>query len=353
MAKRVKDCLCEIGRPSIASAAPETYAALGHPPGQNPARNDTVTPAARVLWDAAALAVEDTGLPTQSIGNAAQAVADVDWPLNDSQRNAVTHCLSHRLSIVWGPPGTGKTTTAASLVAARVLAALELGQNTRILVTAPTYTAWEKLFGEVLELLEKLNITGLSGYRIYAPTHVDRAPLPESSNNVQDVEVRPHDADFRTFWQELKTPATIVLAGAVAQQCYRIAHVGNDTAMAELFDFMVIDESSQLDVGRSLFPLCLLAAGAELALFGDHLQMPPVIATQPPRGAEWLVGSVQSYLIRRHGLTLQNLLINYRSAGAFVEFGKRIGSSQKNARRTADFCVSSVSHPPCPPPATL
>jgi hypothetical protein len=37
------------------------------------------------------------------------------------------------------------------------------------------------------------------------------------------------------------------------------------------------------------------------------------------------VGSIQNYLLNRHGLTLQNLLINYRSAAAFVEFGRRIG----------------------------
>jgi hypothetical protein len=254
-----------------------------------------------------------------------KSVADADWPLNDSQRDAVTYCLSHRLSIVWGPPGTGKTTTAASLVAARILAAQELGQTPRILVTGPTYTAWEKLFAEVLELLELVNVTGVSGYRVYAPTHTDRPPLPASNNTIQDVEVRKNDADFQAFWEELEAPATIILVGTVAHQCYRIADVGGQSAMAGVFDHMVIDESSQLDVGKSLFPLCLLSENAELALFGDRLQMPPVIATQPPRGAEWLVGSIQNYLIRRHGLSLQNLLINYRSADAFVEFGKRIG----------------------------
>jgi superfamily I DNA and/or RNA helicase len=62
-----------------------------------------------------------------------------------------------------------------------------------------------------------------------------------------------------------------------------------------------------------------------VALFGDHLQMPPVAATQPPSNAEWLAGSIQEYLRRRFKLPLQELLINYRSAASFVEFGKRIG----------------------------
>jgi hypothetical protein len=86
-----------------------------------------------------------------------------------------------------------------------------------------------------------------------------------------------------------------------------------------------MDESSQVDVGKALFPLCLLAADGQTVLLGDHLQMPPIIATQPPRGAEWLVGSIQEYLRSRYQFPLQELLINYRSAAAFVEFGKRIG----------------------------
>ena len=97
MADRVKDCLRAIGRPPISSAAPATYAALGHVPATNPPRNDAETPVARILWDAPALAVEDTGLTQEQIGAAVQSIAQADWPLNESQRDAVVHCLGHRL----------------------------------------------------------------------------------------------------------------------------------------------------------------------------------------------------------------------------------------------------------------
>lgn len=325
MADRVKDCLRAIGRPPISSAAPVTYAALGHVPATNPPRNDAETPVARILWDAPALAVEDTGLSQQQIASAVQSIAQADWPLNDSQRDAVVHCLGHRLALVWGPPGTGKTTTAASLIVARIVVAIASGEKIRVLITGPTYTAWEKLFGEVLQLLEKVGVTGISGFRVYSSTHPDRTALATAANIVQDVETKRNDPDFQSFWQELQNPASIVLVGAVAHQCYRIAKLGNGTAIAKVFDHVVIDESSQLDVGKSLFPLCLLADDSEITLFGDHLQMPPVVITQPPRNAEWLVGSIQNYLLHRHSLSLQNLLINYRSAGEFVDFGKRIG----------------------------
>jgi hypothetical protein len=325
MADRVRDCLRAIGRPAIAAAAPPTYAALGHVPGQNPPRNDAVTPVSRILWDAPALAVEDTGLTDDTIQAAVQAVAATAWPLNQFQEAAIVHCLSHRLSIVWGPPGTGKTTTAAALVAARILAAIEMGRNIRILVTGPTYTACEKLYGEILQLLERLQVTGLACYRLYSSTHSDRAPLPATSNYVQDIEAGSLDPGFQTLWGELQNPTTIVLAGTVVHQCYRIGMQGPQSALFPLFDVVVMDESSQVDVGKALFPLCLLAADGQTVLLGDHLQMPPVIATQPPRGAEWLVGSIQEYLRSRYQFPLQELLINYRSAAAFVEFGKRIG----------------------------
>lgn len=327
MAERVKDCLRAIGRPPISAAAPATYAALGHLPGHNPPRNDAITPVSRVLWDATALGVEDTGLADALIQSSVQAVAATGWPLNASQEAAIVHCLSHRLSIVWGPPGTGKTTTAAALVMARVLAAREANQNIRILITGPTYTAWEKLFGEILTLLELTHVAGLACYRVYSSYHLERAPLPPTNNNVQDIEARAQDAGFQSLWGELQNQNStrIVLVGAVAHQCYRIANQGANAALARLFDVIIIDESSQLDVGKALFPLALLAPDAETALFGDHLQMPPVIATEPPRNAEWLVGSIQEYLRSRYQFPLQELLINYRSAASFVEFGKRIG----------------------------
>jgi hypothetical protein len=149
--------------------------------------------------------------------------------------------------------------------------------------------------------------------------------LPATSNNVQDIEARSLDPGFQTLWGELQNPTTIVLAGTVVHQCYRIGMQGTQSPLFPLFDVVVMDESSQVDVGKALFPLCLLATDGETVFLGDHLQMPPVIATQPPRGAEWLVGSIQEYLRSRYQFPLQELLINYRSAAAFVEFGKRIG----------------------------
>ncbi|MBL0869722.1 MAG: AAA family ATPase [Phycisphaerales bacterium] len=350
MADRVRACLLAIGRPPIAAAAPATYQALGHAPGVNQPGNDAITTAARVLWDAAALAVEATTSSTDQITTALDAVINANWPCNQSQQDAIRHCLAKRLSIVWGPPGTGKTTTAAALLAARILIAQAAGQPLRLLVTGPTYTAWEKLFADTLTLLAQLNVANVTCFRVYSSSHPYHAPLPDGVLPVTDVLASSLDTDFQTLVQQLDAPQGVVLVGAVAHQCYRIADQAHGAATYQAFDFAAIDESSQLDLGKSLFPLCLLSDAAEVVFLGDHLQMPPIVLTQPPSGAEWLVGSIQTYLIHRHGCPRQPLLTNYRSAQPFIDFGKRIGYPPGLTAHSADLALHFPNLPAGQPP---
>ncbi|MCK6486603.1 MAG: DEAD/DEAH box helicase [Phycisphaerae bacterium] len=351
MADRVRACLLAIGRPPIAAAAPATYQALGHAPGVNPPANDAITTASRVLWDAAALAVEPTTSSTAQIATSLTAVMNVNWPCNPSQQAAIQHCLTKRLSIVWGPPGTGKTTTAAALLAARILIAQAAQQPLRLLVTGPTYTAWEKLFADTLTLLAQLNVTNVTCFRVYSASHQHHAPLPQGVLPVTDVPASANDADFQTLIQHLDAPQGVVLVGAVAHQCYRIADQAHGSSLYEAFDFAAVDESSQLDLGKALFPLCLLTDAAEVVFLGDHLQMPPIVLTQPPSGAEWLVGSIQTYLIHRHNCPRQPLLTNYRSAQPFIEFGKRIGYPTGLSAHSPDLALHFPNLPQVQPPA--
>lgn len=351
MADRVRACLLAIGRPPIAAAAPATYQALGHAPGVNPPGNDAITTASRVLWDAAALAVEPTTSSTAQIATALAAVMNVNWPCNPSQQAAIQHCLAKRLSIVWGPPGTGKTTTAAALLAARILIAQAAQQPLRLLVTGPTYTAWEKLLADTLTLLAQLNVTNVTCFRVYSASHQHHAPLPQGVLPVTDVPASANDADFQTLVQHLDAPQGVVLVGAVAHQCYRIADQAHGSALYEAFDFAAVDESSQLDLGKALFPLCLLTDAADVVFLGDHLQMPPIVLTQPPSGAEWLVGSIQTYLIHRHNCPRQPLLTNYRSAQPFIEFGKCIGYPTGLSAHSPDLALHFPNLPQVQPPA--
>src|SRR5690606_29755345 len=51
-------------------------------------------------------------LPSQRLATTA---VELDHALNETQRAAVQQALDSQLTILWGPPGTGKTTTLAEL----------------------------------------------------------------------------------------------------------------------------------------------------------------------------------------------------------------------------------------------
>ncbi|MCA9793234.1 MAG: DNA2/NAM7 family helicase, partial [Candidatus Eremiobacteraeota bacterium] len=71
-------------------------------------------------------------------------VADLDEPtLNAAQKQAVEHGVNHQLSFLWGPPGTGKTTTLARLIT-RILE-----QERRILVVSNTNTAIDQVLAHL------------------------------------------------------------------------------------------------------------------------------------------------------------------------------------------------------------
>ena len=67
--------------------------------------------------------------------------------LNRSQNRAVAMSLSRQLSCLWGPPGTGKTTTIVALL--RML--LLQDSQRRVLVTAPTHNAVDNVLRQYVK----------------------------------------------------------------------------------------------------------------------------------------------------------------------------------------------------------
>ena len=106
-----------------------------------------------------------------------------------------------------------------------------------------------------------------------------------------------------------------------------VARLGESVSpvLEELFDLVVLDESSQVPVTLALRPLAGLRTDGQVVIAGDHLQMPPINDLEPPLGAEHLVSSIQTYLIKRFEVPRQELLINYRSNQDLVEYAKTLG----------------------------
>jgi signal recognition particle GTPase len=63
---------------------------------------------------------KNKNLGSESIGNNEIRYSQTEIYLNDAQKKAIEASFSSKLSIIWGPPGTGKTTTIAKAIEAHL-----------------------------------------------------------------------------------------------------------------------------------------------------------------------------------------------------------------------------------------
>lgn len=261
--------------------------------------------------------------------------------LNASQEAAVRNILSsNAISIIHGPPGTGKTTTVVAAV--KRLCARE---NT-VLVTAPSNTAADLL-------TERLAAQGLNVVRIGNVSRVDEAVLshtldallaahPESKNirkvKLQAAEYRRQTRKHkRTFTGEdrrerdhLKHQARELEAWAntledrlleeilSSAQAITCTLVGAAHPVLERYHFRtcVIDEAAQALEPAAWIPITKCS---RVVLAGDPFQLPPTVKSQ-----EAARGGLSRTLIERCidllPDTVSLLTVQYRMHQAIMGF---------------------------------
>jgi DNA replication ATP-dependent helicase Dna2 len=115
-----------------------------------------------------------------------------------------------------------------------------------------------------------------------------------------------------------------IIVGATPEQIHNLL-MCNDSAQEDLFDFILIDEASQMDVAHAILPLCSLAIGGCVILAGDPKQLPPIHQAAAPLNLEDLVGSVYAFVEATHQIPSVMLEENYRSNQTLVEFSHNAG----------------------------
>jgi len=188
-------------------------------------------------------------------GPSAMPEAAVPSGFTESQKEAYRHILGNRLTLVWGPPGTGKT----HFLAHAMLGLVSSSEGpVRIAVSALTHAAIENL------LFELQNAAGSSMTLRLTVGKLDRTTTPRGRN----LQVLSRDV----LTAATRVPERFVLGGTALAFHKHKAYLPS-------FDMLVLDEASQITFGELSLLLPLLKTGGKLIFAGDDLQLPPISRT--------------------------------------------------------------------------
>lgn len=351
------EILKEIGHPACAVTSKEALLAMGKPAAkklQNGTGPDT--PIARVLWQAETLAKTKVRSDAEAKAIRAFATTANSRTLNDSQQDAAETCALNQLSVIWGPPGTGKTDTLVALLHAMVR---EAGKK-KILIAGPNYRTVEELSGRLLGNLSNDTKCSADVFWVYSRSREPKQlPDPLPHLHIRSVRLEEGSAEVGELAKSLGDPNRTTIVSTTAHAVTKIKEtvLGAQDYIMPLFNVVVLDESSQIDVALALHPLTALAPKGQLIIAGDHLQMPPIHSLEPPAGAEYMVGSIQKYLLERFKIPRRELLVNYRSNQDLVDYAKTLGypsklraeNKVKQLRLIGDMNTVVASMPPALP----
>ena len=260
--------------------------------------------------------------------------------LNEPQRTAVERTQGAAHHLVWGPPGTGKTTTLGAAILAHRLAHPER----RIIVLAHTNVALDNAIRAIWRGFEKLGRGGLAAFHDQVGLHrIGRAQsddVLDISDGFQD-RLLERDTDASQLVAELETALGVSKRGSIRSRAGQLLHrvrvweeeghcprevtraaksLEQRLVQLELdclrqcsvlcctasqldlrrellrglrWDVAFLDEASTVGVARAV---TVIALGAPTFFFGDFKQLPPIVRSKEPDARHVLATDVFSWV---------------------------------------------------------
>ena len=345
--KKLKETLHAIGNPPNARGNPLVRRAVGLATRRR-GRQTPGSPAADLLWSGNTLA---NSVVSRNLPGIRQQLEQNGISLNQSQWAAWEASLSRRLQTVWGPPGTGKSRTLRAVAIGAVVDAVQRNIPLRILICAPTYNALDNVLletvtaiGQIVQHPDLLSVRIRSIFR----------PADPNIPNTLDLELdkfHPSQA-VQQLRQRLQNNVGITVVGATTEQTHNLLVTGNDSARQEFFDFIILDEASQVDVGHAILPFAALAENGVVVVAGDPKQLPPIHQAKAPVGLEAMVGSVYTFFEQLHQVQPSILEENYRSNRVIVELAHEAGYDRSLTSYSPDLRIDMLTPIPTTAPPT-
>ncbi len=237
----------------------------------------------------------------------------VEYKLNTAQEDAIRQSFAQRVSLLWGPPGTGKTWTLAALITAWTEAAATANNPICILVGASNYNAIDNVLLQLSELL---------GGRPQGAASVAIARVRSDSSEtlgapgIKDITRKEAKHECATWMH----PTQCVIVGGTYLQLLKLSKdLNTDKSVgAQFFDLLVLDEASQISTASAMAYACLAKPNSHFIVCGDHRQLGPVQQVKLDDSREGLLESVFAYLRTHHSIEPVSLSENYRSNEAIT-----------------------------------
>ncbi|KAJ3528070.1 hypothetical protein NMY22_g9549 [Coprinellus aureogranulatus] len=196
-----------------------------------------------------------------------EIVLPTDSSLNESQMLAV-RSWDARLSLIWGPPGTGKTTVVVDILRSILLTFKPKGKLPKIIMTASTHNAVDN----VLERFIRIN----SRDKLLSEDQILRVATDQMKVN---EDLHPYTLNDRVGGDlnqnrklQKQAEARVKKAVMVFSTC---AGAGLGILRKYDFDIAIIDEASQITEPCALIPF---VKGVKKGIMvGDHVQLRPLV----------------------------------------------------------------------------
>lgn len=280
-------------------------------------------------------------LPVDWSALIAAAAAEAETPLSDQQKDAIQKALTHKVSVLTGGPGTGKTTAMRALI--RVLQS----QGLRFALASPTGRAAKRLSeatGQPARTIHRmLGYSPLQGF-----SHNEDNPLPADMVIVDECSMLDSVLAYALF-RAIDPSSHLLLVGDVDQlPSVGAGDVLRDLIRAEIAPVTRLDVIFRQEAGSTIIE------NAHRINRGDMPRFPEdasdfflfKIPDDPERAAKLVVEIVRERIPRRFGLhsldDIQVIVPMYRGAAGVMALNRALQAALNPSGRPAERLIGGM-----------